>query len=120
MFKHCFESRGKGLGAIMISLAMLLASTAVIAEVDDPMRPPSPSPTPAEPDSATDWTLSSILISENRRLAVINGQVLRVGESVDGARLIRIDVGVAVIRHARGQETLSLGSNLGISRSSGQ
>ncbi|MCP1728096.1 MSHA biogenesis protein MshK [Natronospira proteinivora] len=98
----------------------LLTPMAALAEVDDPMRPPAQSQQIAEPSPLSDWTLTSVLIAENRRLAVINGQVLRVGESVDGARLIRIDAGGVVIRHARGQETLSLSSNLGISRSSSQ
>ena len=36
------------------------------------------------------WTVSSILIAKDRRIAVINGITVRQGDEVDGARVIRI------------------------------
>jgi len=104
---------------LTMGLTMGLAAPA-IAEVDDPMRPSLQAPETGSTEVATEWTLNSVLISERRRLAVVNGQVLRQGQSVDGARIIRIEPSQVVIRHSAGEETLSLKSELGISRSSGQ
>jgi len=36
-------------------------------------------------------TLSSILISPNRRVAVINGEILKPNESIQGARIVAIE-----------------------------
>lgn len=100
-------------------LAVPLSAAQEAAEVQDPMRPPQTRQTESS-TSAPSWDLSSILISDNRRLAVINGVLVKPGERVSGARLVRIAADHVVIRHAGGEQTLSLRSNLSISRSSSQ
>lgn len=76
-----------------LSLAFLLAAAPLQADTlyRDPMRPyepPSAATSRAEPAG---FRLSTVLISSSRRVAVINGQVCRVGEWVDGAEVIAIE-----------------------------
>lgn len=76
-----------------IALGLLLAGPACAAgaplEGADPMRPPG---APAAGTSrAPSWTLSSTLVGDGRRLAVVNGRLVGVGDRVDGARVIDID-----------------------------
>ena len=59
----------------------------------DPTRP-AHVPAPAlntELDEEQAYELESILISDQRRLAIINGQVLRSGERLGKARLLKIE-----------------------------
>lgn len=46
------------------------------------------------------WSLTSVLISPGRQVAVINGQVVQVGEHVDGARLVSVEPGSALLYRA--------------------
>jgi hypothetical protein len=52
--------------------------------------------------------LQSILIAPERRAAVISGQVVRLGESVQGHRLVAIGEGEAVLRIGGKSRTLRL------------
>lgn len=45
------------------------------------------------------WTLTSTLISRDRRVAVINGRSVALGARIDGARLVAVDAGGASIEH---------------------
>ncbi|MEA5444956.1 hypothetical protein VCB98_03885 [Gammaproteobacteria bacterium AB-CW1] len=90
------------------------------AEEDDPMRPPTDRGEQPATAAAPSWDLTSVLISERRRLAVINDQLVRAGANVDGARVVRIEADHVVIRHAGGEQRLSLRAGLSISRSSEQ
>lgn len=73
----------------LLSLSLLGAETAL----QDPTRPTSPdrsaSTRAAGPDPGG-WTLNSTLVAPNRRVAVINGVQVSEGESVDGARVVKI------------------------------
>lgn len=71
-------------------LALALLATATQARaLDDPMRPPrTPAATPARAvERAPLFNLTSTLIAEGRRIAVINGRQLQVGDTINGARL---------------------------------
>ena len=58
--------------------------------LEDPMRPYVPAPgTRTEIEDAP--RVSAILISESRRVAVIDGRSYRVGDRFNGARITRID-----------------------------
>jgi MSHA biogenesis protein MshK len=46
------------------------------------------------------WKLTSTLISRQRRVAVINDQVVRVGQKIDGAVLVAVEPGSALLHHA--------------------
>ena len=79
-------------------LAVLLlgpsgAAAAERAELADPFMPPGWNE-PAEPERTLDtsaWALASTLTSDGRRVAIINGRAVRVGDRIDGARVLGID-----------------------------
>ena len=92
-------------------LAMAVASAA--PAVEDPTRPPSPAeirawfgdagdPSGAEPA----LRLQSVLISESRRVAIINDRRVGPGERVAGAKITAIEPGRVVLE--RDGETLIL------------
>ncbi len=66
-------------------------------ELIDPMRPApyrAPTPVTAEQQQAemhSELQLTAILKGSQRRVAVINGEVLQVGQQIQGYRLIDID-----------------------------
>lgn len=74
---------------ILLALFAVHTSFALAAEtLRDPTRPlqeivtvPQPAPT---------FQLHSILISQQRRVAIINGKTVAEGESVEGAKVLRI------------------------------
>lgn len=79
--------------ALMSVLATVVASTAVAAEpLRDPTRPWSP-PSAARAIAAPDapLRLNAVIVSGERRIAVINDRVLRVGERIGEARVLEID-----------------------------
>ena len=56
--------------------------------------------------------LNSILISNERRLAIIGGEILSVGERIAGVELLQIEPGAVRVRTSSGKRlTLTLGSN---------
>ena len=52
--------------------------------------------------------LESVLYGPERQIAVINGQVLRVGDSVDGARLLRIEADKVTLQRGSTEVVLTL------------
>jgi len=65
----------------------------------DPMQPPARArPAKRARASAPSWRLQSVLVSPGRRVAVINGRALAVGERIHGARLVAIHPGHVVLQ----------------------
>lgn len=94
------------MGLISLSMAMPLAAQALA----DPTRPPN-MPDAAVADSgagASGPVLKSILLSSNRRLAVIDGRSVRVGDRVGNARVIAIDADSVKLRGSEGLTLLKL------------
>jgi MSHA biogenesis protein MshK len=76
-------------GLICLSVAMPSGAQAL----SDPTRPPIPTGAPVA-DSGTRASgpaLQSILLSPLRRLALINGRMVKVGDRVGNARVVAID-----------------------------
>lgn len=77
------------------ALTLLLLSAAAVAaaqELGDPTRPTSLSE-PHETTRAVQmprWRLQSTLIADDRRVAVINGRIVSVGERIEGATLLEV------------------------------
>ena len=110
-------------------ILMLLPIGAIALEPADPMRPPPyaltkmrlerlasmpPQPKPEEPSirPEEEFSLSSVLMSSGRRHAIINNQLVREGQWVEGARLVSLDRDSVRLRR-KGQEfTLSLPSKI--------
>lgn len=78
-------------GSIYVVALVLLAQPALADDMSDPMRPPQGPAYAGE--RATDeprWKLTGILVSPERKLAMINNQLIGVGGKVDGARVRNI------------------------------
>jgi len=82
--------------------ALALASASVVAfagstghdGLRDPLRPPGwGTHASAASFDASRWQLSSTLVSNGRRVAIVNGRTVRAGDHVDGARVLGIAAG---------------------------
>lgn len=95
-----------GLGTVVTLMLALLASAAYADTLHDPTRPDYVAG--AATSSSTGWQLSSTLISPQRRLAVINGTTVAVGDRIGGARVLAIQPGSVRLRTADGTVTVEL------------
>lgn len=90
----------------------LLVSGAVCANAQalrDPTRPPGMSAFKAAPGAATGGlVLQSILISPERKAAVISGKVMGPGESINGYMLVAIAENEAVLKNGDKVQRLRL------------
>ena len=87
---------------------VLLVPAAQGAPFADPTRPPDYAPTDAAPGVSGGSRLESVLIAPDRRVAVIGGQQVRLGEKFGDGRVVRITESEVVIRTADGTQTLKL------------
>jgi MSHA biogenesis protein MshK len=100
-----------------LALALLAAPLAA-QTLSDPTQPPAALLAPARPGDAPAPApapaaagLQSVLISRNpggRKVAVINGQVVRVGERFGGATVIGIGPNSVTLRRGKAVETMKL------------
>lgn len=88
-------------------LCLLALSGTAFAQLDDPMRPPEQKSTESKPaERRIHYTLSSVLIAPERRLAVINGRRVGLGEHIGGARVTSIQPTTVTLQ--RDTETITL------------
>lgn len=81
----------------LCALALLLVAALVRGEQwADPTRPDNYRSPTAASDRA--FALSAIFVSGERRVAVLNGQLLRVGDRLGDAEVVRIDDDRVVLR----------------------
>ena len=87
------------------------------ADLPDPTRPPSsifaPVAGPAEDLSSG---LHSIIISDIRRAAIIDGKTVELGGEHGGARLVEVNEGGVVLQRAQSRQALSLFPGVKITR----
>lgn len=105
------------LGSIRTGLVclMLMAIASTWAQgLPDPTRPPAAMNTGGEPVQAAPSApvLQSILISQSRRQAIINGQTVKVGDSVGEAKVVKITDNEVVLRKGKGLQTLKVFPNI--------
>jgi MSHA biogenesis protein MshK len=89
----------------------MAVSPVCLAEVvRDPTRPPQSvqSTEPAAEPARREYVLQSTRVSGELRSAVINNQVVRVGDRVEGARVLSVDLARARLRDPRGEFTIRL------------
>lgn len=80
--------------ARVIVMAMLLAGSAVAEQLYDPMRPyRQAAPVVSGDSSKVGFSLSAIVYSPDRRVAVINGEPVAEGHKISGATVRRIERG---------------------------
>ena len=89
--------------AAVLMFALLLTGNATA--LNDPTRPTDPALYFGSGNSGG-WTLQSILFSDNRRIAIINGRRVQEGDNIGSARVARIQ-GSQVVLETRGR-TLKL------------
>lgn len=96
-----------------ILLIVMAQAMPVVAALQDPTRPPSAAPATANAPtpgatSGPRWTLTSTLVSPTRRSAVINDQVLSVGDRIGGAQVVDIQADSVRLRIKGREVTLRL------------
>lgn len=85
-----------------LGLLIGLVSMPVQAQLQDPTRPADFVATVSAGEAEggeTGWELTSILVSPQRRVAIINGKAVRVGELLAGAKVLNITLSGVALRH---------------------
>lgn len=99
--------------AVMLSLVAAASLPAGAETVyRDPMRPYEPRAGTGNRAETIRYRLSTILISSSRRVAVINGQICREGDRVDGAEVIAIELRSVRLRAGSANLTVALASRV--------
>ena len=103
-------------GRLMLNASMLVVAACMVAApmagaqaMRDPTRPPAASTRSvvgkAEPAG---WILQSVLISPERRYAIINGEVVPIGGSIAGAELVAVAAERVTLRTQEGLRVVHL------------
>jgi len=93
----------------MLSLSL----TASAQQLQDPTRPSGVNDQGTAMSADGGPVLQSILISAGRRIAVISGQAVKLGEQFGGARVVKIAENEVVLRNGNEFQTLKLFPSLG-------
>lgn len=108
----------------MLVVAWLACTAAQAAPFADPTQPPGavPEGLDAEKGAPEGPRLQSVLISPNRRVAVIGGQTVPLGGMYGQSRVVRIAEGEVVLQTGQERQTLKLFSDVEkrVSRPSGR
>lgn len=99
----------------LLMLPFLLPVVVAAESLPDPTRPYGHDAQPEtiiieEPSSGpgVTWNLTGIRIAADRRSAILNGRIVRVGDRVDGAEVLEIDPAGVLIRHENQRIRLNL------------
>ncbi len=91
------------------SAASSASEAAPVGVLVDPTRPPSAQgAVPGAEKNAQNRTVQSVLIGPGRSVAVIDGEMVRVGSRLGEARVVRIDESGVVLRNGARMEILRL------------
>ncbi|HXA47765.1 MAG TPA: MSHA biogenesis protein MshK [Burkholderiaceae bacterium] len=98
------------LKSILIALMVLMLGQGVMAEeLRDPTRPPvGIGQTPADAGVPAEPELQSILISPSRRIAIISGKTVQVGDKFGDARVAAINSSEVVLKTGKNLRVLKL------------
>lgn len=96
-----------------LALAILgLLAPRPAGAVPDPTRPATAEELRAwrgvAGSGSPDWRLESVLVSDQRRVAVINGRAVSEGDRVNGAEVLAIKPGLVLLRTGDGRLELTL------------
>jgi MSHA biogenesis protein MshK len=98
---------------LLMVIFMAAASTAFAQALRDPTRPPIASKRDiTEAPEQSGWILQSVLISPERRYAIINGEIVPLGGSVAGAELIAVAAERVTLRTPEGLRIVQLFPNV--------
>ncbi len=96
------------LTGLVMGLALLLSGAVASETLRDPTQPPEPERAAPSGPAPLDMSLDSILTSNDRRVAVINGQAVREGDPIGDARVQRIGEDRVLLQINRTTRTLTL------------
>jgi MSHA biogenesis protein MshK len=96
----------KTLATLLLLAGAAFTTHAAAQQLADPMQPPGTAP--AAIAAAPRAGLQTVLISGSRRLALIDGKRVSVGESARGAEVVEIRSTEVVLRRGRRTEVLKL------------
>ena len=104
-----------GLGLLLV--LQLQVSVATGGSLSDPTKPDlrdTKAPKEASPakKQQKSWELSCIIHSSSRKLAVINGEILNIGESINGGRVLDISANSVTLSHQGKRHELLLISDM--------
>lgn len=106
---------------VMFSISVMVfftTATVFASEQDplvDPLRPSrfqAPETVPSAPsvtkkaEEVSSWQFTTVLISNERSVAVINGQAFQVGDVLEGYRLVEIFTDKVVFKNSQGKRVL--------------
>lgn len=97
--------------AFALAAAFVCAAPLGAQTLDDPMRPPGAAATGAV-TAATQNGLQGTLTSPQRKLAVIDGAVVRLGQPVRGAKLEGLSDSLAVLQKDGERDVLLMHPNI--------
>ncbi|MCU0869441.1 MAG: hypothetical protein MUF30_07520 [Burkholderiales bacterium] len=105
-----------GSGALAAA-AVVVSPLACAEALPDPLQPPASMRAPAvasDAAAATDseLVLQSVLLADDRRIALVNGRSLQVGDRLGAWRLVRIGDADATLRGPDGERVLALWSGV--------
>jgi MSHA biogenesis protein MshK len=88
--------------------AIFYCLNATAEALPDPTRPPGSFGQPQDGGPTPGPVLQSVLISPTRRVAIISGKTLRVGDKFNDAQLVKISENEVVLRTGKNLEVLKL------------
>lgn len=97
----------------------LMVFQARAEDLPDPTRPPAGIRAPAAAHGTADNLsvgLHTVIISDSRRAAIIDGQTVELGEEHRGARLVEVNESGVVMQRARSKQVLPLFPGVKINR----
>ena len=96
---------------ILYVLLLLLGSTGICAEIKDPTVPSnyiSDTKSTATTEAITHFVLDAVLISGNSKLAIINNNIVKVGDMIGDLKVKSIDTYSVTLIGAEGELVLHL------------
>lgn len=91
-----------------MAVLLLVSSGSHGQSLPDPTRHPDAPVIATEATADVGWTLQATRISGNHRNAIINGQNVRIGERIGGARVLSIEHGHVQLDIAGQRRTLTM------------
>lgn len=93
----------------ILVLVLGVVASAHAQGLSDPTRPPNaPAAGPGEDAAPVGTQLQSVLISQGRRLAIINGNTVALGDTVGEAKVVKITETEVVLQKGNETEVLKL------------
>lgn len=93
----------------ILALFLITLDTGVSHAGQDPMRPPSWfGSSKAVPTVKSKINLQQVLVSDNRRIAIINNMILKEGDAISGIKILTIESNRIKVRQAGIEKYISL------------